>query len=566
MTLMREELHRPGGGPAARALAEVRLVASLDDHWAPGYSGTVTVLGLWQEQADDLGIVTFDLLPSADITPAGTVYEIVSQVGSPPAKPRYFLAPAADGWVKDHLTDLPGALPPSGLSSHVDSTDPHPNVGGGDHPGLAAHDTLGLATQLELDAEGTARVAADNLRQLLAEKGQPSGYADLDGSGLVPVSRLPALSITDVFPVASEAAMLALVAERGDVAIREDVSATFILAAAPASTLSNWKRLPIPVDAVLSVQGQTGVVTIAEDGPVATPSLRSLGAGAQQALPGNHPVAMASDLSGYVAKALVDAKGDLIVATGADAVARLAAGTDGYVLTADSAQASGLTWAAASGGGGVALSDSAPIALGTAAAGVGTAASRDDHVHPKTGLVTTDTAQTISGVKTIGVAGGRVTVNHYGGADLVDLSFAGTTWGDGNVLADIRWESRNVLGILKLNDSGLPELHFGGPGSPALVVNRERVLVMARTETLVPLTVQGKPLQSADLHQWKDSAGTVSLAVTAAGLPKWAAAGNVQTTVGAAGGAAALPASPTKYLKVVGDDGVTYVVPAFAAA
>lgn len=55
---------------------------------------------------------------------------------------------------------------------------------------------------------------------------------------------------------------------------------------------------------------------------------------------------------GAVPIAAVDAKGDLLVGTGPDAVARLAVGTDGQVLTADSTQATGAKWAPAGGGGG----------------------------------------------------------------------------------------------------------------------------------------------------------------------------------------------------------------------
>jgi trimeric autotransporter adhesin len=47
----------------------------------------------------------------------------------------------------------------------------------------------------------------------------------------------------------------------------------------------------------------------------------------------------------------IDAKGDLIVGTGADTFSRLAAGTNTYILTADSAEATGLKWAAPAGGG-----------------------------------------------------------------------------------------------------------------------------------------------------------------------------------------------------------------------
>ena len=49
---------------------------------------------------------------------------------------------------------------------------------------------------------------------------------------------------------------------------------------------------------------------------------------------------------GVIQNDIVDVLGDLIVASGADAVSRLAAGTNTHVLTADSTAATGLKWAA----------------------------------------------------------------------------------------------------------------------------------------------------------------------------------------------------------------------------
>jgi hypothetical protein len=59
---------------------------------------------------------------------------------------------------------------------------------------------------------------------------------------------------------------------------------------------------------------------------------------------------VAQDDSNAIQNAIVDAKGDLISATAADTPARLAVGTDGQVLTADSTTATGLKWAASSSG------------------------------------------------------------------------------------------------------------------------------------------------------------------------------------------------------------------------
>jgi hypothetical protein len=54
---------------------------------------------------------------------------------------------------------------------------------------------------------------------------------------------------------------------------------------------------------------------------------------------------VAQDDSNAIQNAIVDAKGDLIGATAADTPARLAVGTNGQVLTADSTAATGLKWA-----------------------------------------------------------------------------------------------------------------------------------------------------------------------------------------------------------------------------
>lgn len=85
---------------------------------------------------------------------------------------------------------------------------------------------------------------------------------ELDGNGKLNTSILPALAITSISTVANETEQLALVAEEGDIAIRTDLSVTYAHNGGTAGTMADWTELSTPTDAVSSVNGKTGVVTL----------------------------------------------------------------------------------------------------------------------------------------------------------------------------------------------------------------------------------------------------------------------------------------------------------------
>lgn len=70
-------------------------------------------------------------------------------------------------------------------------------------------------------------------------------------------------------------------------------------------------------------------------------------------------------VEGGIQPTIVDAKGDLIVATAADTVSRIAVGSNNQVLTADSSTATGLKWAAASSGALTYITSASPSAVST---------------------------------------------------------------------------------------------------------------------------------------------------------------------------------------------------------
>jgi len=124
----------------------------------------------------------------------------------------------------------------------------------------------------------------------------------------------------------------------------------------------------------------------------------------------------------------------------------------------------------------------------------------------------------------------------------------GTTTSSGNRMLQFR----------KSGGAVLLEVFTAGAGA-VLKING------AHDTTDVALQIIGVASQSVDLAQFRTSAAS-QMAFDAEGHLKWVAAGKQQTTVGAAGGADALPATPTKYLHVKDSAGTTLVIPAYAVS
>lgn len=211
------------------------------------------------------------------------------------------------------------------VAAHVAQADPH--------------------AQYHNDARGDARYVRPSQ---LAAVSFTGNFSDMVGT--VSPSALPAIAITDVYTVNSEAEMLALTAQRGDVAIRLDVELAYILAADDPTVLANWRPLPAPVGGVISVNGQTGIVVLNKAdiglGDVANLAPAALPVSdATQAAINN----LVNSINARIPVTLIDNKGDLIVGAGAEVAGTLPVGVDGQALVADSAALLGVRWGNMSG-------------------------------------------------------------------------------------------------------------------------------------------------------------------------------------------------------------------------
>ena len=85
-------------------------------------------------------------------------------------------------------------------------------------------------------------------------------------AGTIHSSNIPAIALTTVQTAANQTAHLALTTQAGDVVVRSDENKTYIHNGGTADTMSDFTLLATPTDAVSSVNGSTGAVTLTHDG------------------------------------------------------------------------------------------------------------------------------------------------------------------------------------------------------------------------------------------------------------------------------------------------------------
>ncbi len=107
---------------------------------------------------------------------------------------------------------------------------------------------------------GDFAAAAD--ARIGVQKGVVNGLATLGADGKLSSEQIPATVMNSSYVVSSQAEQLALVSSVGDVAIRTDISKSFVRNAGATGTMSDWNELLAPTSPVQSVNSRTGNVTL----------------------------------------------------------------------------------------------------------------------------------------------------------------------------------------------------------------------------------------------------------------------------------------------------------------
>jgi hypothetical protein len=164
-----------------------------------------------------------------------------------------------------------GSTPTGPASGDLSGTYPGPDIGAGkvtfskmaadtkdQVAGTASMRTLGTGSTQAAAGDHTHTKAAIGLSNV---PNVDTTNASNITTGTLPTSVLPPLAVNEVFTAANQAAMLALTAQRGDMAIRTDTSKTYVLSTDSPGTLADWKEV-MATGQVTSVAGKTGVVAL----------------------------------------------------------------------------------------------------------------------------------------------------------------------------------------------------------------------------------------------------------------------------------------------------------------
>ena len=165
----------------------------------------------------------------------------------------------AGGSLHDEVTSLVAGFMSASDKSKIDTVQANATQNQTDAYLLARANHTGTqlaATISDFNSSADARITL--------QKGAANGLATLGADQKIPAEQLPPIAITDTFVVSSQAAMLALAAQVGDIAIRTDVSQSFILQTADPTILSHWVELLNPGDtAIQIINGKSGsIVTL----------------------------------------------------------------------------------------------------------------------------------------------------------------------------------------------------------------------------------------------------------------------------------------------------------------
>lgn len=138
---------------------------------------------------------------------------------------------------------------------------------------LSDNGSLSISGSYIGDGSVITNLDAANIASGTLPDARLSANVPLLTAGKLSASVLPALAISEFLgTVASQAAMLALVGQRGDWCVRTDDSHTYFLTADDPTLIGNWQAVVTPGAPVTAVNGQTGNVTLAASDVGAQPA------------------------------------------------------------------------------------------------------------------------------------------------------------------------------------------------------------------------------------------------------------------------------------------------------